>query len=51
MIREAFDDISRFLRDREMNRKKYGKLTVGGKISVISSDIKVGDLIVVQKVL
>ncbi len=50
MIREAIDDFYRFLRDREMNRKKYGKLTAGGKVTVPSSDINVGDLIIVQKV-
>ena len=50
MIREAVDDFRRFRRDREMNKKKYKKLTRRGLVDVTSADIKVGDLILVDKV-
>jgi len=49
MCREAFDDFKRFLRDREASSQKYEKLTPKGIVSVPSSDIKVGDLIFVEK--
>uniref|UniRef100_A0A9J2PBC9 Phospholipid-transporting ATPase n=1 Tax=Ascaris lumbricoides TaxID=6252 RepID=A0A9J2PBC9_ASCLU len=49
LIREALDDFVRFLRDRELNGEKYDKLTPHGFESVASSDISVGDLIVIQK--
>jgi len=51
MIREAFDDFNRFLRDRDVNNQKYKKLTRGGVVSVESAKIKVGDVIVVEKVI
>ena len=50
MIREAVDDLRRFRRDREVNNKKYKKLTKRGLVDVISSKIQVGDLILVNKV-
>jgi len=50
MIREAFDDFNRFLRDRDVNNQKYKKLTRTGVVSVESARIKVGDLIIVEKV-
>lgn len=50
MIREAFDDFCRFLRDREVNNQKYKKLTQAGVVSIESAKIKVGDLIIVEKV-
>ncbi len=50
MVREAIDDIRRWRRDKELNGKKYKKLTREGIVQVKSSDIKVGDLIVVEKV-
>ena len=50
MVREAIDDIRRFRRDREINGKKYKKLTPGGIVYVSSADIKVGDLIIAEKV-
>jgi len=49
MIREAYDDFNRFLRDREINQQKYKKLTRRGVVDVESARIKVGDLIVVEK--
>ena len=50
MIREAVDDFRRFRRDREVNNKKYKKLTKRGLVDVISAKIQVGDLILVNKV-
>ncbi|CAD5205453.1 unnamed protein product [Bursaphelenchus okinawaensis] len=49
LIREAFDDFVRFLRDRELNGEKYEKLTKDGRVDVESADIEVGDLIVIEK--
>lgn len=49
MIREAIDDFRRFKRDREVNSSRYVKLTMRGKISVASSEIKVGDIVFVEK--
>uniref|UniRef100_A0A914DHL0 Phospholipid-transporting ATPase n=1 Tax=Acrobeloides nanus TaxID=290746 RepID=A0A914DHL0_9BILA len=50
IIREAFDDLCRYLRDREMNSEKYEKLTYAdGFHPIESADIQVGDLIVIHK--
>ncbi|CAG2238567.1 E7.6.2.1 [Mytilus edulis] len=49
MCREALDDYRRYRRDKEANSQKYKKLTRDGLISIPSSDIKVGDLIQVEK--
>ena len=49
LIREAIDDFRRFKRDREVNGSKYVKLTMRGRVSVTSADIKVGDIVFVEK--
>ncbi|XP_073535012.1 probable phospholipid-transporting ATPase IIB isoform X3 [Phyllobates terribilis] len=49
MVREAADEYRRFKRDQEMNSQLYSKLTIRGKVQVKSSDIQVGDLIIVEK--
>ncbi|XP_078731924.1 putative phospholipid-transporting ATPase IIB isoform X3 [Lampetra fluviatilis] len=49
MFREALDELRRFQRDKEMNSQLYSKLTVRGVAKVKSSDIQVGDLIIVEK--
>ncbi|XP_063590480.1 probable phospholipid-transporting ATPase IIB [Penaeus indicus] len=50
MIREAVDDVRRRQRDNEVNQQKYKKLTPhGGSRTVTSANIKVGDLIFVEK--
>ncbi|XP_035038693.1 probable phospholipid-transporting ATPase IIB isoform X1 [Hippoglossus stenolepis] len=49
MVREAVDEVRRYQRDKEMNSQLYSKLTVRGKIQVKSSDIQVGDLVIVEK--
>ncbi|XP_072808478.1 probable phospholipid-transporting ATPase IIB isoform X3 [Vicugna pacos] len=49
ITREAVDEFRRFQRDKEVNSQLYSKLTVRGKVQVKSSDIQVGDLIIVEK--
>ncbi|XP_008329322.1 putative phospholipid-transporting ATPase IIB [Cynoglossus semilaevis] len=49
MVREAVDEVRRYQRDKEMNSQLYSKLTVRGSFNVKSSDIQVGDLIIVEK--
>ncbi|KAG9479142.1 hypothetical protein GDO78_012683 [Eleutherodactylus coqui] len=49
MVREAADEYRRLKRDKEMNSQLYSKLTIRGKVQVKSSDIQVGDLIIVEK--
>uniref|UniRef100_A0A914WNS1 P-type ATPase N-terminal domain-containing protein n=1 Tax=Plectus sambesii TaxID=2011161 RepID=A0A914WNS1_9BILA len=49
LIREALDDFVRFLRDREMNSQKYERLTPHGYEKICSSQITVGDMIVIHK--
>uniref|UniRef100_A0A7N9ARH6 Phospholipid-transporting ATPase n=1 Tax=Mastacembelus armatus TaxID=205130 RepID=A0A7N9ARH6_9TELE len=49
MVREAVDEVRRCQRDQDMNSQLYSKLTMRGKIQVKSSDIQVGDLIIVEK--
>lgn len=50
MIRECLDDYRRYRRDKEANSQLYKKLTRDGLKSLPSSNIKVGDLITVEKV-
>jgi phospholipid-translocating ATPase len=50
ILKEAYDDFKRYRRDKEANSTLYKKLTPQGTLEPIpSSDIKVGDFIVVQK--
>ncbi|VDK43443.1 unnamed protein product, partial [Cylicostephanus goldi] len=50
LIREALDDFVRFLRDKELNGEKYERLTRDGtRVEVNSSDIEVGDVIIIEK--
>ncbi|CAL8298913.1 unnamed protein product [Lota lota] len=49
VVREAVDEMRRYQRDKEMNGQLYSKLTVRGKVQVKSSDIQVGDMIIVEK--
>ena len=50
MIREAIDDIRRYKRDKEVNSIKYIRTTRQGLEKIPSSDIHVGDIIIVEKV-
>ncbi|XP_076041480.1 putative phospholipid-transporting ATPase IIA isoform X2 [Oratosquilla oratoria] len=49
MIRELVDDIRRKQRDKEVNIQKYKKLGPNGIRNTTSANIKVGDLIIVEK--
>ena len=49
LIREAVDDIRRYQRDCEVNSSRYYKLTSKGQVSIASSDLKVGDIVYVEK--
>ncbi|VDL83939.1 unnamed protein product [Nippostrongylus brasiliensis] len=50
LIREALDDFVRFLRDKELNGEKYERLTRDGtRVEVNSSDIEVGDVIIIGR--
>lgn len=49
MVKEAHDDIQRFLSDRKLNGETYERLCAGGKVErVPSSAIRVGDLIAIR---
>ncbi|KAJ3089562.1 putative aminophospholipid-translocase [Quaeritorhiza haematococci] len=47
--KEAYDDFKRYKRDQEANSQLYQRLTVSGVENVPSSNIRVGDMIVVKK--
>eukprot|EP00118_Oscarella_pearsei_P009119 m.50700 g.50700 ORF g.50700 m.50700 type:complete len:1112 (+) comp34080_c0_seq24:19-3354(+) len=49
MCREAWDDIKRFMRDKDLNGQLYRKLTATGLVKVPSSDLQLGDLIKIEK--
>jgi phospholipid-translocating ATPase len=49
IIKEAYDDYKRYLRDKDANGQRYTKLTSAGPVSIPSADIKVGDVIVLEK--
>lgn len=49
MLREAYDDIKRYLRDKELNSQLYKILTYDGIKMVPSSHLKVSDVIIIEK--
>lgn len=49
IAKEAYDDIKRYLIDKENNSQMFKKLTPDGVVVIPSSEIKVGDMIVVEK--
>ncbi|XP_026359537.2 probable phospholipid-transporting ATPase IIA isoform X3 [Ursus arctos] len=49
VIREAVEEIRCYVRDREVNCQVYSRLTARGTVKVKSSNIQVGDLIIVEK--
>ncbi|KAJ3260318.1 putative aminophospholipid-translocase [Boothiomyces macroporosus] len=49
MLKEAYDDYIRYCRDQEANSQKYERLTESGTKKVRSSQLKVGDLIIIEK--
>jgi hypothetical protein len=50
MLREAYDDFKRYLRDKELNSQLYKILTYDGVKMVPSSHLKVSDIIFIEKV-
>ena len=49
MLREAYDDIKRYWRDKELNSQLYKILTYDGVKMVPSSHLKVSDVIIIEK--
>ena len=47
--KEAFDDYNRYLRDQEANTQKYEIIKESGLVSVSSSDLRVGNLVIIPK--
>ena len=50
MLREAYDDFKRFRRDKELNSQLYKILTYDGIKMVPSSQLRVSDVIIIEKV-
>lgn len=48
MCKEAYDDIKRMLRDRQVNNEQYTRITRSGPESIAAADIKVGHIIQVR---
>ncbi|CAK75838.1 unnamed protein product (macronuclear) [Paramecium tetraurelia] len=48
LIKEAYDDFKRFLRDREANSQLYSKILQNDVVSIKSSQLRVGDVIEVH---
>ncbi|KAL6048773.1 putative aminophospholipid-translocase, variant 2 [Balamuthia mandrillaris] len=48
MLKEAYDDFKRWRRDQELNSQRYEVLTSAGLSTIPSSDIQVGNLIIVD---
>ena len=40
----------RYSRDKELNSRRYAKMTPRGPVSTASKDLKVGDIVYVEKV-
>lgn len=50
MVREAYDDIKRVYRDKKLNSEMYTIINSDGhKKEILSSDIKVSDIIIIEK--
>uniref|UniRef100_A0A8D2LP39 Phospholipid-transporting ATPase n=1 Tax=Varanus komodoensis TaxID=61221 RepID=A0A8D2LP39_VARKO len=49
IVREAVEEIRCYMRDKEVNSQIYSKLIARGTVKVKSSNIQVGDLIIVEK--
>lgn len=49
MLREAYEDIKRALRDKELNSQKYKVITETGQQEVKSWDVRVSDIVLLNK--
>ncbi|KAL8431836.1 hypothetical protein ACSSS7_005011 [Eimeria intestinalis] len=48
LAKEAYDDIKRYVRDKELNGQQYRKLLPTGLVAISASDIRVGDVVQVN---
>ena len=48
-FKEGYEDLNRWRRDKEVNAQLYTKVTATGTATVRSSDLCVGDLVLVEK--
>jgi len=50
LLKEAWDDLQRYWRDKDLNNKKHEKLTISGNYELVTSaNIRVGDIIKVHQ--
>lgn len=49
IVKEAVDDYKRYLRDKEANEQEFTQVTLNGNVRIKSSNIKVGDIIQLEK--
>ena len=49
ICKEAVDDYQRYIRDKEQNETEFNKVTYDGLIKIKACDIKVGDIIQLEK--
>ena len=50
VTKSLFQFFIRYSRDKELNLRRYAKLTPRGPVSIASKDLKVGDIVYVEKV-
>ena len=48
MLKEAYEDYQRFLKDKEINSAEFVALTTNGEVRKKASDLKVGDILEVS---
>ncbi|XP_064393299.1 probable phospholipid-transporting ATPase IIA isoform X2 [Halichondria panicea] len=48
-LREFYDDLKRYWRDREINSQRYHKLTPKGRVVTTASQIQVSDILIIEK--
>lgn len=48
-IRELIDDVRRYKRDKEVNSSLYTVITPSGRVQMASSELKVGDIVSIDK--
>ncbi|XP_064393345.1 probable phospholipid-transporting ATPase IIB isoform X2 [Halichondria panicea] len=48
-LREFYDDLKRYWRDREINSQRYHKLTPKGRVVTTASQIRVSDILIIEK--
>ena len=48
MLKEAYEDYQRFLKDKEINSAEFVALTANGEVRKKASELKVGDILEVS---